>query len=257
MKTISFINIKGGVAKTTSALTFATLLALEHNKRVLVLDCDKQSNASTALTKQVQIESLTTADLLLNKNADIREAIIKTEYGVDLIPADFRLLEANRKVLFETTSREFRIKRHLSTISKEYDYCIIDCPPDINIGVTNALVASDYVLVPIRADHYGFDGLSYTFDAVREAQESNPNLKIAGCFLTMLQSKTLLSIVARASLSKVGEYEMNTYIRNSTKVGESTFAAPLTISAPKSTVTEDYRMLLKEFLERIKQYEQI
>lgn len=251
MITTSFINIKGGVAKTTSAIAFATLLANEYGKRVLVLDCDKQGNATSTLTKQAQIDGLTTAHLLLDKNADVRSSIIKTEYGVDLIPADFGLLEANRKVLFETTSREFRLKRHLMNISEEYDYCFIDCPPDVNIGVTNALVASDYVLIPIRADHYGFDGLSYTFDAVREAQESNPNLKIAGCFLTMLQSKTLLSIVARSSLSQVGEYEMNSYIRNNTKVGESTFAAPLIISAPKSAAAEDYRELLKEFLERI------
>lgn len=251
MLTISFINIKGGVAKTTSALAFATLLSIEEGQRVLLLDCDKQGNATTALIKDAQIPGLTTADLLLDKSADVRGAIIKTDFGIDLIPADFALLEANRKVLFEATSRELRLKRHLERVSEEYDYCIIDCPPDVNIGVTNALAASDYVLIPIRADHYGFDGLSYTFDAVHEAQEINPNLRIAGCFLTMLQPKTLLSHVARISLSQVGEYEMNSYIRNSTKVGESTFIAPLTVSAPKSTVAEDYRALLAEFLERI------
>ena len=252
MKTISFINIKGGVAKTTSAIAFATLLAYEHNKRVLLLDCDKQGNATTALIKSTEISGLTTADLLLDKSADIHDAIISTEYGIDLIPADFNLLEANRKVLFETTSRELRLKKQLEQISEEYDFCIIDCPPDVNIGVTNALAASDYVLIPIRADSYGFNGLNYTFDAVQEAQEINPNLKIAGCFLTMLQSNTLLAIAARASLSQVGEYEMSSYIRNSTKVGESTFTDPLIISSPRSTVAEDYRALLKEFLERIK-----
>ena len=252
MKTISFINIKGGVAKTTSAIAFATLLVREHEKRVVVLDCDKQGNATTALIKSTEISGLTTADLLLDKNADIHDAIIHTEYGIDLIPADFNLLEANRKVLFETTSRELRLKRQLDRISEEYDYCIIDCPPDVNIGVTNALAASDYVLIPIRADIYGFNGLNYTFDAVQEAQEINPNLKIAGCFLTMLQSNTLLALAARASLSQVGEYEMSSYIRNSTKVGESTFTDPLIISSPRSSVAEDYRALLNEFLERTK-----
>ena len=251
MKTLTFINIKGGVAKTTSALAFATLLAKEKQQRVLVLDCDKQGNATSTLTNRDEIAGLTTADLLLDKNADVREAILKTEYGVDLIPADFSMLEANRKVLFETTAREFRLRRHLERISKDYDWCIVDCPPDINIGVTNALTASDSVLIPIRADHYGFDGLSYTFDAVSEAQESNPDLKIAGCFLTMLQSNTLLAIAARVSLSSVKEYEMSAYIRNSTKAGESTFNAPLPISSPRSAVTEDYRALLDEFLKRI------
>lgn len=252
MLTISFINIKGGVAKTTSAIAFATLLAYEHNKRVLLLDCDKQGNATTALIKHDKITGLTTADLLLDKNIDVKNAIINTYYEVDLIPADFGLLEANRKVLFETTSREFRLKRHLERISDKYDYCIIDCPPDVNICVTNALAASDYVLIPIRADSYGFNGLNYTFDAVQEAQEINPDLKIAGCFLTMLQSNTLLAIAARTSLSQVGEYEMHSYIRNSTKVGESTFTDPLIISSPRSTVAEDYRALLNEFLERTK-----
>ncbi len=253
MITVSFINIKGGVAKTTSAIAFATLLARKKNKRVLLLDCDKQGDATTALIDMSEITGLTTADLLLNKNADVHDAIIKTQFGIDLVPADFNLVEANLKLLFETTSsREFRFKNHLANISEEYDYCIIDCPPDINISITNALVASDYVLIPVSPDKNGFDGLNRVFTSVNEARESNPNLKIAGCFLTRTKRDTALFEGTDELLSKFGVYAMKTNIRNSVKVGESSFTVPLVISAPRSTAAKDYTKLLEEFLERIK-----
>ena len=252
MITVSFINIKGGVAKTTSAIAFATLLAKKKKKRVLLLDCDKQGDATTAFIDKSEITGLTTADLLLNKNADIHDAIIHPKFEVDIIPADFNLIEANFKLLFETTSsREFKLKNHFTNISEEYDYCIIDCPPDINMSITNALIASDYVLIPVSPDKNGFDGLNRVFTSVNEARESNPKLKIAGCFLTRTKRDTALFEGTDELLSKFGVYAMKTNIRNSTKVGESSFTTPLVISAPRSTAAKDYTKLLNEFLERI------
>lgn len=252
MITVSFINIKGGVAKTTSAIAFAQLLALEHGKNVLVLDCDKQANATLTLLGELPSGALTTSDLLTSRKPIADEAIRHTEYGVDIIPADFTLLEANRNVLFETNAREFRFARQLAAISDRYDYCIIDCPPDINVGVTNALYAADHVLIPIRADRYGLDrGLEYTFSAIEEAKEYNDKLQIVGCFLTMLTSRTRLSRVAREILAKFGnELAFTTSIRQSTTVGESTFDSPLISYVSQSDVVDDYRALLKEYLER-------
>jgi len=255
MTTVAFINIKGGVAKTTSAISFAQLLSLEHGKKVLVLDCDKQANATLALLGERPSNTPTTSDLLIARKPVAADAILSTEYGVDIIPADFTLLEANRSVLFETNSREFRFAKQLSEVADKYDYCIIDCPPDINVGVTNALYAADHVLIPIRADRYGFDGLEYTFSAIDEAKENNPKLKVVGCFLTMLASGTNLTSVARQILAQFGDdLAFETSIRQSTKVGEATFSKPLISYAPQSSAANDYRTLLNEYLERTAKY---
>ena len=251
MKTVAFINIKGGVAKTTSAIAFAQLLALEHGKRVLLLDCDKQANATLTLLGERPQDVLTTSDLLLSRKQILPDAIIHTAYGVDLIPADFTLLEANRNAMFETTAREYRFAKQLAAIADMYDYCIIDCPPDINVGVINALCAADHVLIPIRADRYGFDGLEYTFSAIEEAKECNASLRVAGCFLTMLTTGTHLSSAAREILAQFGEdLAFETCIRQSTRVGESTFSEPLISYAPTSAAASDYRALVAEYMER-------
>ncbi len=254
MKTVAFINIKGGVAKTTSTIAFAQLLSLVHRKKVLVLDCDKQANATLTLLGGLPNGALTTSDLLTSRTPIAADAVVHTKYGVDIIPADFTLLEANRNVLFETNAREFRFAKQLAEISDRYDYCIIDCPPDINVGVTNALYAADHVLIPIRADRYGFDGLEYTFSAIEEAREYNNKLQIVGCFLTMLSPGTILTGAAREILAKFGnELAFETSIRQSTKVGESTFGEPLISYAPHSAAADDYRALLNEYLERTKE----
>lgn len=254
MTTIAIINLKGGVAKTTSTLALAQILSDEHHKRVLVVDCDKQANATQSLIGSLPEGTLTTADLLTAKEPVAAQAILGTGHGVDLIPASFALLEANQVVMFDPCPRERRLADQLATVADRYDYCLIDCPPDINIVVTNVLHTADDVLVPIRADRYGFDGMEYTFGAIEKARQYRSSLRIAGCFLTMLSTNTRLSEVSKGLLSRFGtDLTFRTAIRQCTKVGESTFGEPLLSYAPHCTAAEDYRDLLKEYLERTEQ----
>lgn len=247
MKTISLLNIKGGVGKTTSTIALAQLLVLEHGKRVLVIDADQQANTTQALYGGEA--ELTTADLLLSREPIAEKAIIQTEYGIDLIPSGFELMTANKSVIFDTTRpQQFRFKKQLGEIEKKYDYCIIDCPPDISMTVINALAVTDDVLVPIRADRYGFDGLSYVMNAVNEVSEYNPSLKLAGCFLTMYQTGTILSAFSKKTLEDIGLKTMDTCIRQCVKVGQSTFDKPLLTSYPNCAAAEDYKKLLDEYL---------
>lgn len=249
MKTVSLINIKGGVAKTTSAIAIAQILATDYGKNVLVVDADQQAN--TTQTLGCEDPQLTTADLLISREQIAEQAIYPTKYGVDLIGASFALMSANKQVMLDSTRpQQFRFKRQLATVADRYDYCIIDCPPDISMSVVNALAMSDDVLVPIRADRYGFDGLSYVANAIEEMKECNPTLRLAGSFLTMYQKGTNLSAYSKKALESLGMPVMQTVIRASVKVGESTFDKPIMSYAPKSAVADDYRALVAEYLSK-------
>ncbi len=248
MKTISMINIKGGVGKTTSAIAFAQILKDEYHNRVLVIDADAQGSISLALGIG-EAPELTTAELLTSREHIGHKAIIGTDYGIDLIPADLRLVSANREVLLDAARpQQLRLKQQLDELNGSYDFCIIDCPPDINIAVINSLAITNDILIPLRADKYSFYGLSYITDCIRSATFFNPGLRIRGCFLTMLQSRTNLAEFSTNTLAESGIPVFKSTIRHSTKIGESTFNRPIMTYAPKSRVADDYRALVNEYI---------
>ncbi len=254
MKTISILNVKGGVAKTTSALAIAQILRDDYAQRVLLIDADQQGSATHTLLPEAEIRC-GTAELLLAKDSiPASEAVLPTEYGVDVIGGSFRLMEADKLCMLDTTRpQQFRLRRQLRQpeISETYDYCIIDCPPNVNIAAVNALAASDEALVPIRADRYGFDGMEYVVNIIEEMRESSERLRLAGCFLTVTDPRTNVAQYSAALLEeKTGVPALKTAIRSCTKVNESTFAGvPLMRYAPNCTAAQDYRALVKELLE--------
>lgn len=251
MKTIAFLNIKGGVGKTTSTLALAQILAAERGQRVLVIDCDKQANSTKSLG--CYDGRYTTADLLTSREAIAEQAVRHSDTGIDVIGAGWDLMKANQDVLLDVTRpQQYRLKKQLAPLGERYDYCLIDCPPDVNMATINALAITDEVLIPIRVDRYGFDGLEYVCDAVKEMQDFNPGLNLRGCFLTQYQPNTNLSVSGAELLkNNLGLRGMKTVIRMTVKVGESTFYRPLLSYAPHCTAAEDYRALLQEVLEEI------
>lgn len=248
---IAILNIKGGVAKTTSALAISQILNDEYKQRVLLIDADQQGNTTRTLLPDAEI-NCGTAELLTSKEPLPYEELIRpSEYGIHVIGAGFKLMEANKACMLDTTRpQQLRFKRALKQIAAEdkFDYCIIDCPPDISMAAINALAIADDVLIPIRADKYGFDGLNYMMNTIEELRESNEKLQLAGCFLTMTSERTNLAQFAKEVLTAVGVPAMKTSIRQCTKVGESTFGKPLMRYAPRCTAAEDYRALVKEYL---------
>ena len=152
MKTISIINLKGGVAKTLTADSMAHVLATLHNKRVLLVDNDKQGNTSKAFGVH-SYDDKSISDVLTDRRLDPREVIKKTRFEkIDVMPANMTLIRANMEVLMDSTRpRQTRLRSTLNAIAEEnfYDFCIIDNAPDINISTINALVASDDVIIPI------------------------------------------------------------------------------------------------------------
>ena len=253
MKTISIINLKGGVAKTISAANFAHILAVIHNKRVLLVDNDKQGNASKMFGLH-NYEKPSVAELMTTRGVKIEEIIAKTQYeNLDVIPANMTLLKANLEVMLDTTRpQQTRFKTALRTIEEKYDYCIIDNAPDINISTINALVASDDVLIPIKIDKFAFDGLAELKEQIENTKEDlNPDLCLKGCFVTSYQ-KNDVNEQGEEWLKNQKEYPVfDTHIRRTEKVDESTFATiPIIEYSIRCGAARDYLMLVEEYLKK-------
>jgi chromosome partitioning protein len=251
MKVLSIINLKGGVAKTMSSVNIAHILATVYNKKVLVIDNDKQGN-STKLFGRHSDEKLSIADLITNR-CSIDEVIVNTDFeNLDLIPANMKLLKANLDVIMDVSRpQQTRLKKHLDGISDYYDFCIIDNPPDINVSVINALVASDHVMIPIKIDKFAFDGMEELIEQIDNAKEMNPKLELKGCFVTLF-AKNDVNVQGEDLLNSNCKYKMmKTHIRRTVKIDESTFAnAPILEYSKRCGAAKDYISLVEEYLNK-------
>lgn len=251
MKTISIINLKGGVAKTISAANIAHILAVEHGKRVLLVDNDKQGNASKLFGVH-SYDAPSIADVL-TQNRMALDVIVNTRYkDLSLIPANMNLLRANREVLLDSTRpQQTRLRAALKPLKALCDYCIIDCAPDINISTINALVAADYVFIPIKIDNFAFDGLSELKEQIENVQEDfNPEIKFR-CFVTCYQNNEVNRQGEEWLKERRNEYPLfNTHIRRTVKIDESTFASkPILDYSKRCGAACDYMSLVNEILD--------
>ncbi len=262
MKTISIINLKGGVAKTVSAINIAYILAVVYGERVLLVDNDKQGNASKFFNLY-NYEEKGIAEIMTEKNIDVGAVIKNTGYNgnsndenydyigrLDIITANMNLLNANKEVLLDMSRpQQTRLKKALAVVEPLYDYCVIDNAPDINMSVINALVASNDVLVPIKIDKFAFDGLEQLIEQIEGVREFNPSLRLRGCFITMFQQNNI-NMQGNAWLESNTEYPIfKTCIRKTVKVDETTFnGKPLLAYSKNCTAARDYENLVKEYL---------
>lgn len=268
MQTISIISLKGGVAKTTTAVNMAYTLAAVHNKKVLIIDNDKQGNTSKAFKRYDTEDTNTIARVMLQRNVDVSEVIKSTDYeGIDIITANMDLLEANLRTIVDTgRQQQTRFKKALENakvidrgwakfdylpLTETYDYCIIDNAPDINMSIINALVMSNDVIVPIFMDQYSFDGLDILLDQIAQVQEDfNENLKFAGCLITQYQNND----VNNQGIEWLKAHDIPIFKqqirRTEKKVSESTFAKmPLVEYSVRCGAAQDYKKFVLEYLE--------
>jgi len=250
MKTISIINLKGGVAKTISAINIACILATVHGKKVLLIDNDKQGNTSKFFNVHSYDEP-SISEVLTIKGFETYKAIKSTRYsGLDVMPANMLLLRANKEILLDVSRpQQTRLQKALRSIEGQYDYCVIDNAPDINMSVMNALVASDDVLVPIKVDKFSFDGLEQLIEQIDDVKEFNEKLKFRGCFITMYKRNNV-NLQGLEWLKSNEQYPLfKTIIRNTVKVDETTFSGQsLQEYAKNSTAAKDYVALVNEYL---------
>ena len=249
MITWAFMNVKGGVGKTTSSITFAYILAKKYNKKVLIIDADKQANTTRAF-ECYDVEKPSIAELLMDDKIDIHNVIRKTKYeNIDVIPANMKLIKANQTIPMEINKpQQTRLKIHMDKIQNEYDFCIADCPTDINVAVLNVFAFADNVMIPLKIDSYSFDGLQYVVDGINDMQYFNSKLSLGKVFITMYQNNNLNKAGIEQLKYHFGDKLCKTKVRATVKVQESTYMCPLPEYAPNCTAVQDYYDLVDECL---------
>ena len=241
MKTLSIINLKGGVAKTISSVNMAHILAAVHGCKVLLIDNDKQGNASKILNRH-SYDHKGTAEVMTQRGIDPVAVIQHTDYdGLDIITANMNLLTANLEVMLDQSRpQQTRFVKFLDGLQQEYDYCIIDNAPDINISTINALVASQDVMVPITIDDFAIDNTR---------EDLNPQLRFCGCFVTQYDRTNEADTQGEEFLKTLEYPVFNTHIRKTPKMKPSTFERlPIILYSPRCGAAVDYKALVDEWL---------
>ena len=247
MKTVSVINQKGGVGKSTTAEMLISALSLKGFK-VLAIDLDAQGNLIYSLAAD-----LTSPTILevLTEEISAKDAIKKAR--ADIISSNKALAGAD--AFIADTGKEYRLKEALEKISENYDFCIIDTPPALGILTINALTASDGVIIPAQADIYSLQGIENLEETIKAVKKyCNPNLKIEGILLTRYNPRTILSREVSEMAEKLAEkLETKLFkakIRDAVAVKEAQISQESLFEyAPKSNVTKDYESFINEFLD--------
>lgn len=269
-RTIAVTNQKGGVGKTTSVLNLAVALHTA-GKKVLMIDNDHQGNLTAAVGLTPAEQKYTLANLLLTVidspediDLQIYRVLLHIKEGLDLIPANKRLADAAARLQVMRISQYNTLgnqERHcekmmdnlLVSLKDRYDYVIIDCGLQHELLTVNALVASDYCIIPVQAHFLASEGIPDVLDMVRSIQSSfNPKLQIAGILLTMYQSRPQLCQSVRESVGEAYGENFRVFerpIEYSIKVAECPAAGTSIFEhAPKNAAAESYRSLAEEVL---------
>ena len=244
MISIAIINLKGGVGKSVTACNLAAELAAK-SKSVLVVDLDKQGNTSKFFGV-AGYDRPCVASVLLGV-AMVRDAIVETAIpAVALLPCDMRMLKANRTILMDSGPRQYYLRDALETLDDSYDYCLMDCPPDLDMGSINALTAADWVIIPVDCDEWACDGMREIMDQIE-----HPHLKVMGALMTKYRRTRYAGEVVH-QLNEAGIEMLHTVIRYTVKVSEAKSAhEPLRVYKPDCSAALDYGCLADEVDEAV------
>ncbi|PZC40781.1 MAG: chromosome partitioning protein [Chloroflexi bacterium] len=247
---ISISNQKGGVGKTTSAVSLSAGLALKGFKTLLI-DCDPQGNASSSLGYQ-NFQDNTIYDILINEES-IANVIINSNINkLYIVPSNKNLSGAEIE-LVDIINRNDILKLAVATIKNEYDYIIIDTPPALGILTINCLNASMWILIPVQVEYFALEGLNNlmsTIDLIRK--KMNSQLEILGIILTMFDKRNRLSFEIEDEIYKHFNKLMIGTIPRSVRLAESpSHGVPIQIYDPKSTGSQAYNKVIIAIIEKM------
>jgi len=248
----AFCNQKGGVGKTTTVINMATCLA-QLGFKVLVVDSDPQGNATSGLGVDKNLLEATIYDNIINSkpaNETILKGVIES---LDIIPSNAHLAGAEIE-LISLQDREFLLKNFLASISEEYNFIFIDCPPSLGLLTINALVAAHRLLIPLQCEYYALEGLGQLLDTYNLVHERlNNDVELYGVIMTMADFRTnLTDQVIKEVRDFFKEKVFSAIIPRSVKLSEAPgFGKPAILYAPTSRGVFQYRLLAEELLDRL------
>lgn len=247
-KIIAVANQKGGVGKTTTAITLSTILA-NKNRKVMLIDADPQGNATSGVGIEKEMEK--SVYELLVEDISITETLQQSRIkNLKVCPSNINLAGAEVE-LVSMMSREQRLKEKLEEVIGEFDYIIIDCPPSLGLITLNAFTAANSVLIPIQCEYYALEGLGQLINTINLVKKHlNKTLDIEGALLTMYDARTNLSNqVVNEVKNYFGDKVYKTVIPRNIKISEApSYGMPINLYEPRSKGAKSYEKFVKEFL---------
>ena len=248
-RTLTVVNQKGGVGKTTTAVNLAAGLALAE-RRTLIVDLDPQGNATTGLGVQKSGLHPTVYHALLGSEPTEKAVHPTMLEHLKVLPSDIDLVGAEIE-LVTMERREYRLRIALAPLADAYDFIIVDCPPSLGLLTINALVAADRVLVPLQCEFYALEGLTHLLKTVKLVKERlNPALSVEGIVLTMFDGRTSLALQIRDEVHRYfpGEIFASVIPRNVRLSEAPSHGKPVMVHDLRSTGAIAYLELTREVL---------
>jgi chromosome partitioning protein len=248
---IAIANQKGGVGKTTSTINIAAYLGIK-GKKVLVVDMDPQGNASSGFGLDIHKLNRTIYEVLLEEFSAAECILPLKEKNVWILPSNVNLagLEVD---LLELENKHEQLKIVLNSIRNQYDYILIDCPPNLGILTINALCAADGVIIPLQTEYYALEGITQLIRVIDRVQKSlNPSLVLTGVLLTMYDQRTNLSkMVVEDVRTHFKDKVFETIIPRNVKLSEApSYGQSIAVYAPDSPGAITYDKVVDELIRR-------
>lgn len=254
-KILSIANQKGGVGKTTTAIQISYNLSLK-NYRVLIIDLDPQANVTSVyldvLPHSLSIEE--TVYVLLKDKVDPTKILKSTKWkNLFILPSSIALSEVE-SLLTGNVDGFFRLQDGLEKIQSQFDFIIIDNPPNLGMLTLNALICSNYVIIPLQAAKFSLDGIRIILETIQTLNKKfKSNINILGALMTMYDERTTVS---KAMIQEMKKYipVFENYISRSIIIEEAhLMKEPLSIYDSKAKVTLQYQNVTEEILNGIKE----